>query len=166
MATKNSKTTTKFNQADFERKVRLAIQEKGDLSKLKPGSLKEIGDSLVKEMKTRIASGISPITGKRFPSYKNPKKYPGKKKPPRPVNLKLTGDFLKSLVAKVKTGKKPVITITFNDNESFDKEQGHREGANGQRIRPIIPQGQENFTDGILAAVRQVFRRVLDRDLK
>jgi hypothetical protein len=158
--------TTGIDEKKFRAKLKLAVENKGDLRKLKSKSLNAIADSLIKEIKDRIAAGISPITGKRFQSYKNPKKYPGNKKPSRPVNLYLSGDFLRSLRTRFRSGKNPIITVYFTKALSELKEQGHREGANGQRKRPIIPQGKEGFTDGILTAVRKVFRMVLDKDLK
>ena len=93
-----------------------------------------VGRAPIKEMKDQISKGISPIREgpKRFPAYKNPKKYPGKRKGKRPVNLKLTGDFLRSLSFKALQGGKGYITrIFFDDSDGLSdlKEQGHREGA-------------------------------------
>ena len=150
----------------FQKKVELAIKQKADLRKFKKGSLDSIGASIVAEMKDRISSGISPITGKRFPGYKKPKKYPGSRKPARPVNLFLTGQFLRSLKYRIRTGKIPVVTIFFSNKLAQLKEQGHREGANSQRKRPIIPAGSESFTDSILLSMRRVLRKVIDKDLK
>lgn len=158
--------SAKIDRDKFTRKLKLAVEDKGDLSKLKTKSLKEMADTLVESILERIGLGVSPITGRRFPSYKNPDKYPGDLKGQRPVNLYLTGQFLSSLITRIKTGKKPTITITFSNQLAHDKESGHRTGANGQPRRPIIPQGSEGFTDGILLAVREVFRKVIDRDLK
>lgn len=156
----------KLNTDRLKKKIKLAITEdKGNLGKLKSQSLQRIGDTLIAEIKQRIASGISPITGKRFAAYKNPKRYPGKQKPKRPVNLWLSGDFIKSLRIRVKTGKNPMLTVYFTKELSEDKERGHRDGAKGQPKRPIIPVGREGFADGILVAVRQVFRKVIDKDL-
>jgi hypothetical protein len=116
-----------------------------------------IGNSMVEEMKAQIAKGISPIRGGgRFPAYKGAKdkksypysvrkKYPGKRE--RPVNLYLSGDFLKSLKATaVAAYNKVEIFIGLTDPLSKKKEQGHREGANGQALRPIIPESGEDFS--------------------
>lgn len=155
-----------IDKKKFQSKIELAIKAKGDLSKISSSDLKKVAQKLLEEIKDRVASGISPITGKRFEAYKNPKKYPAKKKPQRPVNLNLTGHFLKSLVFLIKTGKVPSITVTFSNDFAKEKEDVHREGANGQPRRPIIPKGNEGFTDGILSAVREVFRLIIDKDLK
>lgn len=50
------------------------------------------------EIKRMIAAGVSPVQsvegGRRFKGYKEPDKYPGKKKAKRPVSLWLTGEML------------------------------------------------------------------------
>ena len=50
----------------------------------------KVGEDIVDDMKRLIATGQSPIKGNgRFPAYKDPKKYPGKRKSRSPVNLAL-----------------------------------------------------------------------------
>lgn len=129
--------------------------------------LKKIGNSVTDNMRDFISKGISPIQGKgRFPAYKNPKSYPGKKKNARPVNLELSGDFLKSLYSKGKTGINPQIEIGYPPDEAL-KEKGHRDGANGQKKRPTIPDGNEKFAvtivndliDGMAEAVNKYFKK-------
>lgn len=155
-----------IDRKQFEKKLELAVKKKADLSRLKKSTLDQVGKTIIAEMLQRIGSGISPITGKRFPAYKNPKRYPGNRKPKRPVNLFLTGDFLNNLKFRIKTGKIPVITILFSKKSEQIKELGHREGAGGQPKRPIIPRGNESFTDGILVSMRRALSRLLDKDLK
>jgi hypothetical protein len=125
--------------------------------------LDDLGFMIVEKMKELISRGISPITGKRFPAYKDAKRYPAKQKPARPVNLWLSGDFLDSLVARVKGTRKPTITIGFDSQESNRKESGHREGANGQLERPIIPEGSETFSKGVLVEIQKFLARKFDR---
>lgn len=113
--------------------------------------LDKMGARVVSTMKDKISKGISPIQGKgRFPAYKNPARYPGKKKRQRPVNLNLSGDFLNSLYSEGKSGSSPKIDIGFDNTESYLKELGHRDGTNGQPKRPILPQGNETFLVTIL----------------
>lgn len=114
-------------------------------------------------MLENIKKGISPITGKRFPAYKNPERYPGKRKPKRPVNLELTGEFLSALEFTVRSGKNPTITIGFFDKENADKEKGHREGAGGQPKRPIIPNSSESFSKKITIEITNEIADVLSR---
>jgi hypothetical protein len=123
----------------------------------------EFGKMLVKEMKTRIAAGTSPITGKRFPAYKNPPRYPGTRKPKRPVNLYLTGEMLRALTFRIKEiGEQIVVTIFLKTKKARDKERGHREGAGGQPKRPIIPQGDEVLTRSIHAKARKLLLEKFD----
>ena len=84
---------------------------------------------LDEEVKRLILRGISPVAGeKRFIGYKNPEKYPGKRKPKRPVNLKLTGDLLDGITAEFERGK---IVYGVNDKNQVKKAIGLLDGANG-----------------------------------
>lgn len=122
-----------------------------------------IGKAIVKEMKALIATGKSPITGKSFPAYKNPKRYPGKLKSARPVNLRLTGRFLAALAHKVLEGTgRPIIRIYLTTRSAHLKERGHREGAGGQPLRPIIPEGNELLAPSIFTSVRKLLRQKFD----
>lgn len=123
-------------------------------------TLKRIGEEVVAEIKRTVAKGISPISGKRFPAYKNPARYPGDRKPKRPVNLYLTGQMLGALAFRIKNG---AIDIYLRGAKANAKEQGHRDGANGQPKRPIIPQGDETLTRGIQARVRAILRETFGK---
>lgn len=133
-----------------------------------------VGEAVIEGAKTMIARGSSPIRGGsvtgRFPAYKNPESYPGKRKPKTPVNLTLTGKFLNAFRHKVVSaageslkGFIPEIGF-FSDKEAL-KEQGHREGANGQPSRPIIPNASigerwaATIEDKYMRIVRDAFRR-------
>ena len=130
----------------FSRAVTNQIAEK--FSKIKDKLLpksdaEKIGDQIVSEMKALITKGVSPIKGTgRFPAYKNPKNYPGRirkqypQKKNTPVNLTLSGDFLKSLKSSV---RKDGILIGLTTRLSKEKESDHRTGKNTQPKRPIIP---------------------------
>jgi hypothetical protein len=163
-------------------------------------ALNQIGDEVVKEMKSMISKGISPIEGNgRFPEYKSksdvrkqgrskrgsqktPSRRKGKPKPtgypynvqkdfpnkrPRPVNLFLSGDFLKMLKRIVTVGsQRPTLEIGFEDELSVKKEDGHRTGANGQAKRPIIPQGNEKFAQRIQRVIQTTLNNSLEKYLK
>ena len=117
---------------------------------------REVASEVVSKMKESISSGKSPILGNgNFDPYRGQYRARIQRygrigehtKKLRPVNLTLSGAFLESLkgtVAKVKSGYAAVIG--FSDKKSQKKEQGHREGANGQAERPIIPQSGEKFS--------------------
>lgn len=128
----------------------------------------EIGQKVTEEMKNLISKGISPILSEgRFPGYKNPEKYPGKLKNKRPVNLKLSGDFLNALTFKEVTSKSGFATQIFYKGESEDlKEKGHREGANGQLKRPTIPQRGEEFAARIKRLYSKIYKDRINQILK
>lgn len=141
----------------FETVLRVEVKKRLDFRKTKKNNLARSSEVLRKALLKTIARGVSPITGKRFDAYKDPKKYPGNKKPPRPVNLKLSGDFLKSLRVKAVNVRRESIDyrVYFNKESSRKKEQGHREGAGGQPKRPIIPIESESYTDKIVVALKR-----------
>ena len=118
----------------------------------------KLGEIILKLMRSLISKGLYPIKGKgRFKAYKDLKKYPKKvrykypDKGDRPVNLWLSGDFIKSLDVDTfkftKGGWGTKIRITGDKNKK--KESGHRDGVNGQPKRPIIPSGNEKFAKKI-----------------
>lgn len=151
------------------------FRKQASFSRLSKRTLDDVGDEVIRGMKEFIAKGRSPITGRVFKKYKNPKKYPGpsggyiKRKYPDkkdgPVNLKLSGEFLDSLTFRSKRGKNAAIIIRFNRRKSEKKEDGHRKGVNKQPKRPIIPLRNETFTlrlrrlikDRVLPIVRRSF---------
>ena len=163
------KFTAKVDQAALKN-----VQEKfEDLSKpIAKTTANKLGKAIVDEMKNMIAKGSSPIRGHgKFSAYRGQyrkqiqkKGYVsvgGKKvsKKLRPVNLKLTGDFLKSLKSKAiiaKTGY--MASIGFRGKKSQNKERGHREMANNQGFRPIIPQApKERWAQRIQAIIIDFF---------
>lgn len=116
--------------------------------------LSSMGRLVVREMKSMISKGQSPISGDgRFlaykPSYKKAIKRgkgPFKTKRPSPVNLKLTGAFLKALTFKLRRGARfPTLRIGFFKKSEILKELGHRKGTNKQHKRPVVPNKKEKF---------------------
>jgi hypothetical protein len=103
-------------------------------------------------MKAMIAGGKSPITGRAFPKYKNPARYPGRRKPSTPVNLRLSGAFLTDLTGKAfaKRREGVGIKVSYRTALSNKKEEGHRDGVNKQPKRPTIPEGNEEFAAPLL----------------
>lgn len=136
-------------------KVNPSLQRKlQDAAKIDRSTAAKIGSEIVSQIKDFTASGVSPIRGKgKFPRYKDPAKYPGKRKPRTPVNLRLTGAFMKGLKHEViSDGKNGYAARVFYQAEQEKKEQGHRDGAKGQPKRPTIPRGNESFAEKIKAA--------------
>lgn len=98
---------------------------------------------------------------KQYP-YSVQKQFPSKK--PRPVNLFLSGDFLSNLTYSIADkGKKKLISIGFLDDLSAKKEQGHREGVNGQPSRPTIPKGSESFAQIIKLDIMKIMKDAIKR---
>lgn len=162
--------SVKVNDASLKR---LQKKLEGIAAPLKKGEADELGKQVVIEMKNLIRKGVSPITGKRFAQYKKSykeqiKKYHSKAhgKKQTPVNLHLTGEFLSDLINTVVTSNGTYAArIGFKSKESEKKEQGHREGANGQRKRPIIPQAREKFAQRIqniiILFTRDALRKII-----
>lgn len=122
---------------------------------------------LLVRQKEQARRDISGVSG-RYPFTKEAIEA-GKK--PRPVNLTLHGDFLNALQAKV-TGTFGAhgIEVGFfpgwkDDKgvEAYTKEEGHREGANGQPKRPIIPIGTEDFAQRIQNIIWEIIEEEIDR---
>lgn len=80
----------------------------------------------------------------------------------RPVNLKLFGDFLDALEARVFSKK---LHIGYFDKDQEVKEKGHREGANGQYPRPTIPDQNERFNASVQAELLKAIDQVLKKRL-
>ena len=136
--------------SEFARDLSAQIQTKVALRQIfNKGVLDRIATETVKAIKADIAAGKSPIEGKgNFPPYKNPKKYPGKRKPARPVNLFLLGQFQGALRFTTNVTK-TAISIFYSGRLAEKKEEGHRIGWNKQPKRPSLPKGDEQFNAGI-----------------
>lgn len=126
-----------------------------------------VGEGVVDEMKNLISKGVSPIEGVgRFPAYKDAKKYPGKRKPKTPVNLKLSGDFLDALDYQTVQARAGYGTKIFYKGKEDIKEQGHRDGANGQRVRPTIPIKGETFAQRVQRVFAEIYNKRIESILK
>lgn len=131
---------------------------------------KDIANQCLSEMKDLISRGKSPIAGpgidSNFPKYKNPKRYPGNKKPHSPVNLELTGKMLKDLKGRaVEAGSGYAAEVYYSDAKQKIKEKGHREGANDQPKRPTIPIANlgETFAKSISRVYLKIFSEAVSK---
>lgn len=127
-----------------------------------------IGKIAVQGIKEFTEVGTSPIRGKlRFAAYINPTRYPGNRKPRRPVNLRLSGDFMDALTYKLsKDSSGYSVNVGYFDTKNAKKEQGHREGANGQPKRPTIPVQGEDFNVTIQTAMEARYALEANKILK
>lgn len=172
---------------DFLRKIVKDVKEKAITKK----AAQEGAKIAVVTMKDMISKGISPIEGKgRFPEYKYVKekkaakagkgkaptksrrypysvqsKFPSKKE--RPVNLYLSGDFMKALKGDAEVARGiATIEIDYEGDGEKIKEKGHRDGAGGQPKRPTIPNAREGFSNVIVNELRVHFRSVVEQYLR
>lgn len=159
--------SVKIDDAEFIRVTRRLVKTlKRPLTR---SAQKSVGSAVVSEMKDLISRGKSPIQGRRnFPAYRGSYrdrirkgKIPGKSL--RPVNLKLNGDFLDDLTSKASSRG---FGVGFFTSESEKKEQGHREGTNGQAERPIIPQGREIFVSSVRRIFANAIRKAVERQTR
>lgn len=182
-----------FDKNKFATDVRKELERKRFEvnAKINQSDLKEIGTNGRDKMLQLVRRGISPIANwGRFREYKwagaikqiqaevgkraakkkvgsiKSSKYPYSKmgefpnKKVRPVNLTLSGKFLDNLLVKTRDRR---VSIGFF-SEPYDKmEQGHREGANTQPQRPIIPEGNEQLNASVFREMLLSLDRVLKR---
>lgn len=155
--------------------VTVKFSDKGLRAKLKQfekpidqKTAKSVGENVITAMKDEISSGSSPIKGRgQFPAYKNPDKYPGKRKSHTPVNLELTGAMLAALSSStVANDSGYAAKISYKTNSARQKEQGHREGVNKQPKRPTLPSDREQFIDSIKKIYTDIIRVRLAKLLK
>jgi len=124
---------------------------------------KKIGKTTVNTMLDMVSKGKNPIKKERLRIYSKSYKKQIKSqvglfagKAIRPVNLKLSGKFLKKLKFKVKGfARKVSLRIGFFDRRSIKLEKFHRDGTGNAR-RPIIPVGEEQFKAPINKAAKEI----------
>lgn len=122
-------------------------------------TVERMGNAVVNRMKEIMASGQSPVRGYgRFVAYKNPKRYPGKLKTARPVNLKLTGEMYDGLSHRRKTETSILVGMVQGSDERKEIAGYHNAGASPVPMRRFIPQRGEEFVVSIMRLIRQIYR--------
>ena len=139
-------------------------QARKDIERYKRNAKAELKVETHKEIVKSIERGVSPVKGfGRFVKYSRvyrdaikSKRYSKFAKRVRPVNLKLSGELLKSLLVKI---TKPGISISF-DNKLADIH--NREGAGKSKtVRRILPtKPGEQFSRSITTRLKEVLDRV------
>lgn len=167
-----AQTKAKVDSAGFE-KLKQRMKELSGEDLVDNATARKVGKAIVNEMKNLIGKGISPIRGSGIPrrlrgykkSYVRQIRRGGGKfrsKKVRPVNLRLTGDFLGDLKFKIKPGKLGLKTVPgYSTRSSRLKEEGHRDGANSQRKRPTIP--EESKGESFAARIEEKVFKIYDR---
>lgn len=123
------------------------------------------------EIKPRIAKGISPVRGYRnFPKYKNPKSYPGNRKPSNKPNLELTGEMLSFYRAVPSKARSHSTTsyrfglVTSATQFAKDKAEWNNYGTSrGVPARKFVPDETqaETYQVSIMLAIREAFARAV-----
>ena len=130
---------------------------------LDPGTADEVGETIVEGAKEMIADGISPVRGHgRFESYKDKDKYPGNQKPPKPVNLNLSGDMLKAFTFERTNPQTVKVGIIGASDEIETRAKAHNSGTDDMAMRRFIPQAGEEWAVSIMRKLREVYRKRLD----
>lgn len=121
------------------------------------------------EIKRMIAGGTSPVDGyedRRFPGYKDPKKYPGDKKAKRPANLNLTGAMLSFYKAVRVSGTRLTLGISTDAPEDVKvRAVANNVGTTndaGQpaiRARRFVPIKGETFRISVLRKLKNLYAR-------
>ena len=153
----------------FELKFSAALKKAlGNVKPIDDTTAKQVGLDVTQAIKDFVAKGVSPIDGDgKFPKYKKPDRYPGKRKPHSPVNLELSGKFLNALSHKVVPDVFGKGTEIFFTNNQDVKERGHRNGANGQPERPMLPTERgEDFIRQIRKIYQDYYRQRIITVLK
>jgi len=133
------------------------------------------------QIKKAMLSGLSPVRGRgRFNAYKDPAKYPGddktrkRLKPNRPVNLYLTGELQKWLVAiknTAKAGTSLFVGIDPNAPKNVKgKALGNNEGTFNASTgefqivdRRFIPLEGEQWNVTITRTIKDLFAKRLQQ---
>lgn len=134
-------------------------------------TIRELMRSTSRKAQASLRKRLAAIGEERGYPFSVQDKYPDKK--PRPVNLKLSGDFLKSLTYQTsKRSGGQNVEIGFYDKESIDKELGHRGETNRKKRggeqpkRPIIPVGTETFNRVIQLDIIKLMRDAFNAYMK
>jgi hypothetical protein len=122
------------------------------------------------EIKRMIAAGVSPVDsydgGRRFPGYKDPKKYPGKKKAKRPVSLYLSGVMLSFYRAVRISGTRISIGIPTSAPENVKVRAVannvgtvSESGREAIPARRFIPLKGESYRISVMRKIKNLYAR-------
>lgn len=123
-------------------------------------SQRVVGRIIVDEMKSFITKGISPVMGyRRFVAYKNPDRYPADKKPNRPVDMTLTGEMLRALTFRVRSGE--AFELGWWGEQAV-KANNHNTGDTVPERRLIPNKQGEQFNVSITRKLKNSYARLLE----
>jgi hypothetical protein len=132
--------------------------------------LQGVGETILNLVKKNTADGISSVEGgsRRFEAYKDVKKYPGKLKPQRPVNLFLTGKMTNALSVNIIIGGQVnKVEFYFDSVDELLKYETHHYGKNGVPSRKMFPVDRgENFSQAINLAINKELEKGIEKAVK
>ncbi len=128
---------------------------------------REVIDGTIKPL---IAAGVSPVEstdgGRRFAGYKDPDKYPAKRKAKRPVSLWLTGVMLSFYKAVKISGSRLQLGIPTNAPNDVKvravANNGGTVNSEGQvavAARRFIPLRGENYRISVVRKIKDLYAR-------
>jgi len=141
---------------------------KGVVKKLNDRKVQyKVAEVITSYAKRLIASGQSPLQGDgRYAKYLNEERYPGNRKPRRPVNLNLTGKMLRYL--KTWIGEGGILRYGFRAGDTpedvMTRAKAHQDGTETIVARPMVPTHGRKFAVSIQKAIRDVYTSAL-RDI-
>lgn len=150
----------RFSEYKSRSNARDLRKQASNLSKAAKSATSAEKKRQIRSRQKTLRTAAKTIQRKGYPDSLGKKVLAQTGKKARPVNLKLYGDFLESLEAKVR-GR--IVEIGYFKRSEELKELGHREGANGQAVRPTIPRGNEQFNAAIDAEILKAVDEVLNR---
>jgi hypothetical protein len=126
----------------------------------KQSTLKEIASVLRDEILSRIADGVSPVSGHRWRSL-NRVYAETEKSGDDTANLDLTGDMLNRFTVKVR-GNKLVVMVDGNDELTKGKVEGHNQHDDGLAHplpkRRFIPDDSQTFAKPIMREIADIVK--------
>lgn len=120
----------------------------------------KVARGLTGDRKKRARQKAQDMKKGKYP-YSVQYKYPSKRE--RPVNLFLSGDFLKDLEVRTRTNG---VEVGFYKKKATEIEEGHRIGWNSQPKRPIIPQNDEQFNPSIYRRMLAVITSLVTKKFR
>ena len=159
-------------------KVKVKSKLKAQIEKKMKGFVTERFASKVQEeiinqtIKPMIDAGVSPVQSfentKRFKGYKEPEKYPNKRKQKRPVNLKLSGKMLERYRARKLNGTTVEMGILSSAPEDIKiRAEANNLGTVNERgevaiaARRFIPIKGETFAVSVMRRLKDLYAKRL-----
>lgn len=148
------KVTVKLDSID---EIRRAVNS--------PRVKRRLAEEFIPEVKKFILRGISPVVGeRRYQAYKNPDKYPGGRKPNRPVNLRLSGDMLDAFTFRDRAGTG--FELGWFGGKEGKKASNHNNGDTVPERRLLPDREGERFNASLTRFIKNFYIKLNSDILK